>query len=154
MSFDLSLINAYLEKNYVPEKCQIFRSLKAKECICLDIEYNINTSTFQEEVFKLIDKNSYNDAEVYKRAFISKQTFSKIRKDSFYHPDKDTAIKICLGLKLSLNEAISLLEKAGYTLSFSIKRDLVFRYFLLNKEYDVLILNETLYKLDMPLLSV
>ena len=52
------------------------------------------------------------------------------------------------------DEAISLLEKAGYTLSFSIKRDLVFRYFLLNKEYDVLILNETLYKLDMPLLNI
>lgn len=151
---DLSLINAYIEDNYIPEKCKSFRSLKARECICLDSEYSINTSTFQEEVFKLIDKNNYNDAEVYKRAFISKQTFSKIRKDSFYHPDKDTAIKICLGLKLSLNDAIKLLEKAGYTLSFSIKRDLVFRYFLLNKEYDILILNETLYKLDMPLLSV
>lgn len=154
MSIDISLINAYIEKNYVPEKCKTLRGLKAKECICFANEYNVNASTFQEEVFKLIDKNNYNDADVYKRAFISKQTFSKIRKDRLYHPDKDTAIKICLGLKLSLNEAISLLEKAGYTLSFSIKRDLVFRYFLLNKEYDVLILNETLYKLDMPLLSV
>lgn len=154
MSINVSLLQKYIDDNYIEENNGKICRLKATSCFCLESKYDINTSTFQEEVFKIIDKNNYNDAQVYKRAYISKQTFSKIRKDNLYHPDKDTAIKICIGLKLNLDEAVNLLEKAGYTLSFSIKRDLVFRYYLLNNEYDILSLNETLYNLNMQLLKV
>jgi hypothetical protein len=38
---------------------------------------------------------------------------------------------------LNLDETLDLLGKAGYTLSKSIERDLVVRYFIEKKEYDI-----------------
>ena len=90
---------------------------------------------------------------MYKKAFITKQTFSKIRKDVNYHPDKDTAIKMCVGLELDEENTLKLLEKAGYTLSNSIKKDIVIRYFIRKKEFDIISINNALYDLNLDLIK-
>lgn len=69
------------------------------------------TDTWQESLFSIIDNKLLDEVEVYKRAGITKQVFSNIRKDSDYHPNKDTAISLCIGLKLNLDEAQDLLKK-------------------------------------------
>ena len=93
--------------------------------------------TWQQSLFDIISEKKLDEVEVYKNACLTKQTFSKIRNDSDYHPDKDTAIRVCLGLKLELDDALDLLSKAGYTLSKSLERDLVIRYFFENEIYDI-----------------
>ncbi len=114
------------------------------------------SSTWQQSVFSIIDKRyesnpvEWKDSKVYKRAMISKQTFSKIRNETNYHPDKETAVKMCFGLRLNIDETIDLLAKAGYTLSMSIKQDLVVRYFIDHKDYDVMNLNGMLYEFNLP----
>ena len=118
---------------------------------------NIDTrmdDTWQESVFNLIDKKEYSDPEVYKRASISKQTFSKIRCDVYYQPNKDTAIQMCIGLKLNLDETLDLMEKAGYTLSRSIKRDIVVKYFIKEKIYKMDELNIALYNMNLKLFPI
>lgn len=100
------------------------------------VEINLSSS-WQEALFALIDSKGLNDVDVYKNAGLTKQTFSKIRSNSEYHPDKDTAIRLCVGLQLNLDETLDLLGKAGYTLSLSIKRDLVVRYYIENHIYDI-----------------
>ena len=81
---------------------------------------------------------------------ITKQTFSKIRNETNYHPDKETAVKMCFGLKLNIDETVDLLAKAGYTLSMSIKQDLIIRYFIEHKAYDVIDLNNMFYSFNLP----
>ena len=70
------------------------------------------------------------NAEVYKNALISKQLFSKIKLNPDYHPDKATAMRLCIGAKLSLDETKDLLARAGYALSPCDKRDIIFRFFI------------------------
>lgn len=110
--------------------------------------------TWQQAVFRLIDAKGYTDPDVYKRASISKQTFSKIRCDINYQPNKDTAIQMCIGLKLNLDEALDLMGKAGYTLSTAIKRDLAVKYFIENNKYKMDELNIVLDGLKLKLFPI
>ena len=143
---DASIFGVFEESEIKFSTLEIPRSLKN---INDDIDY-----TWQQSVFRLIDKKEYTDPEVYKRASISKQTFSKIRCDVNYQPNKDTAIQMCIGLKLNLDETYDLMEKAGYTLSASIKRDLVVRYFIEEKIYKMDDLNIVLDGMHLKLFPI
>ena len=96
------------------------------------------SDTFQEYLFYLIETKGLSNAEVYKKAIISKQTFSKIKVNPQYHPDKSTAMRLCVGARLSLDETIDLLARAGYALSPCDKRDIIFSFFIENKVYDMI----------------
>ena len=144
-------IKQYIEANYIPGLKENVRCKKAPG-ICSSEAYGLYEDlpnlerrvrdnlddTWQTALFSIIDHKVLDAVEVYKRACLTKQTFSKIRNDAEYHPDKDTAVRLCIGLKLNLDESLDLLSKAGYTLSKSIERDLVVMYFIENKEYDII----------------
>ena len=108
--------------------------------------------TFQQMLFRLIDERGLKDSDVYNKASVDKRLFSKIRQDRNYHPSKATVILLCFGLELEIDTALDLLTKAGYTLSFSRVDDLIIRYFLEKKEYDVVTVNNCLYDHDQSLL--
>lgn len=114
----------------------------------------IVASSWQTIVLKYIDAKGYTDPEVYKRANISKQAFSKIRSDASYHPNKETAIQMCFGLKLNLEESLDLLDRAGYTLSSTSKRDLIIMSFIMNEKYDISELNDVLYSINLKLFPI
>ena len=109
--------------------------------------------TFQETMFYHIDSKHLDEVQVYKKACIDRKLFSKIRSNKDYKPNKKTAICICFGLKLNIDEALDLLEKAGYTLSKSSKFDMIVRYFLETEEYDIDMLNSILYDYKLSLLT-
>ena len=100
--------------------------------------------TFAQTVLEIIDARGLQDVEVYKRANLDRKVFSKLRTHSDYQPSRSTAISLALGLKLGVEEAYELLEKAGYTLSNASKADLIVKYFLTKGCYDIITLNETL----------
>ena len=127
-----------------------FLELESVSASSLDLSDYL-VPTWCSEVFWIIDENEYKDSEVYKRAGISKQTFSKLRQNINYEPKRDTAIQMCFGLMLNLDDALDLLKRAGYTLSFSSKRDLVVRYFLEHRLYDMGELNSVLYEMKLEL---
>lgn len=107
--------------------------------------------TWQQSVFHIIDKKEYKDSDVYKRAGISKQTFSKIRCNINYQPNKDTAIQMCIGLKLNLDETYDLMGKAGFTLSESIVKDLIVKFFIEKRRYIIWEINDVLYKYNLKM---
>ena len=166
----LQKVKSYINDNYVEEEYvesedsiaalfgvdkslkedfSVFKTPKSLKGLNDDLD-----KTWQQTVFKIIDTKEYSDPEVYKRASISKQTFSKIRSSENYQPNKDTAIQMCFGLKLNLDESIDLMAKAGYILSSSIKRDLVVRYFIQERIYSIDDMNGILEELDMKLFPI
>lgn len=108
---------------------------------------------FSETLLKLIDKAGKKDSEIYKIANLSKQHFSKIRNNPDYKPTKQTAIALALALELDLEQTKDLIGRAGYALSNSSKFDLIIRYFIEQKNYNVVEINIALYEFDQSLLG-
>lgn len=108
--------------------------------------------SFADNLFKIIDDKGLKDSTVYKKADIDRRLFSKIRSDSSYHPSKETAIKLCLALELGIAETERLLETAGYCLSMSSTSDLIIRYCIEQKEFNLISVNEALYYFSEPIL--
>ena len=104
------------------------------------------SDTFSEYLLYLIKQKGLSNAEVYKRAVITKKTFSKIKNDSTYHPNKMTAMRLCVGAKLDIKETKDLLARAGYALSPCDKTDVIFSYFIEMGKYDMIELDIQLEK--------
>ena len=108
---------------------------------------------FTETLLKLIDDSGKKDSEVYKKALLSKQHFSKIRNNPDYRPTKPTAIALALALELNLDQTRDLIGRAGYALTNSSKFDLIIQYHIENKKYNVVEINTVLYEFDQSLLG-
>ena len=90
---------------------------------------------------------------IYKRANLSKQHFSKIRNNPHYKPTKPTAIALAIALELDLADTRDLIGRAGFALTNSSKLDLIVRYFIENRNYNILEINMALYEFDQSLLG-
>ncbi len=108
---------------------------------------------FTETLLKLIDQSGKKDSEIYKKALLTKQHFSKIRNNPNYKPTKPTAIALALALELDLEATKDLIGRAGYALTNSSKFDLIIRYFIEQGNFNVVEINIALYEFDQPLLG-
>lgn len=108
------------------------------------------SDTFSQYLMYLIREKKMENAEVYKRAIVDKKIFSKIKNNADYHPQKITALCLCVGAKLNLDEAKELLARAGYALSPCDKMDIIFTYFIENKIYDMIELDIQLEEHGLP----
>lgn len=105
--------------------------------------------TFQEKLFEIIDERGLSAPKVY-NGYVSRQVFSKIQCDKDYHPNKYTAIALCLALKLNVDETLDLIGRAGWTLSSSSKADIVIKGCIINKEYNKVKINCILFDYGCP----
>ena len=110
-------------------------------------------SPFSTTLLALIDARGMTDAEVYHRANISRQLFSKIRGNESYRPSKQTVVALAIALELDMSATQDLLARAGFTLSKSSKFDVIVRFFIERGIYDLFQLNEVLFAYDLPLVG-
>ena len=108
------------------------------------------SDTYSEYLMYLIQERHMENAEVWKRAIVDKKIFSKIKNNANYHPNKLTALCLCVGAKLNLDESKDLLARAGYALSPCDKTDIIFSYFIENEIYDMIELDIQLEEHGLP----
>ena len=143
-----------LEERMVAEDCATCYSMPmASKAMSLEDMLKQADAGFTETLLKLIDDSGKKDSEIYKKALLSKQHFSKIRNNPNYKPTKPTAIALALALELNLEETKDLIGRAGYALTNSSKFDLIIRYFIEQGNYNVVEINIALYEFDQALLG-
>lgn len=95
------------------------------------------TKSFRELLFSFIDRSGLKDSDVYRKAGIDRRLFSKVRCNENYVLCKENILKLCVSLRLNLSDTSKLLESAGYSLSTTNNYDLILRYCIINKIYDI-----------------
>ncbi|MBQ0018472.1 MAG: macro domain-containing protein [Clostridiales bacterium] len=108
--------------------------------------------SFLETLMEYIIRSELKNSQIYNRANISKQVFSKTISGQS-KPTKQTICALAIALELSLDETEELLMKAGYAFSDAIVGDLIVRYFIETKHYDIFDLNIALFDYDQPTLN-
>lgn len=148
--FDKCNVKSTCEFNEVPEVPEVnYDFLEENESELKERMLHMS-DTFQEYLMYLIDEKQLTNAEVYKRAIVTKQLFSKIKLNSNYHPDKTTAMRLCVGAKLNLDETKDLLARAGYALSPCDKRDIIFSFFIEHEVFDMIEIDIALEEHGLP----
>ena len=118
------------------------------------IRSNKQEVTFSDYLMKLIDRRGMTNAQVYKKANVSKSVFHTIWSNKHQIPKKNTVLAFAIALELDLKETNELLKKAGYAFSNAIVFDVLIQYFITHKIYDVFKINEILYDYNQPLLGM
>ena len=109
--------------------------------------------TFSDYLLDLIEERGGKASDVYKRAEVSKQLFSKIISNKDYQPKKNTVLQLAIGMQLDLAQTRALLNRAGYALTRSSKTDLVVQYYIEREIYSVPFINIALDDCGLPPLN-
>jgi hypothetical protein len=161
---------AYLDAHYRPPAMEPVSACQVAECTPMAAGYvrqkkraaapmdlaerlKQTDSGFSETLLRLIDASGRKDSEIYSRANLSRQHFSKIRNNPGYRPTKTTALALAVALELDLAGTRDLIGRAGYALTGSSKLDVIVMYFIEQSCYDLNIINEALYEYDQSLLG-
>ena len=114
------------------------------------IEYS---STFPMVLQKLIDKKGFKKyKEIYDKISMKQDTFSSILRGKYPVVKRENVLRLCVGLKLTIDEAEELMESAGYLFSRSIMTDVVVKGFLLHQCYDTFAIDDELCENNAPVL--
>lgn len=112
----------------------------------------IHKYSFAGYLQQLINKKGMKNSEVYATANITKQYFSKLINGKV-NPSKEKVIALAIGLHLNMDETKDILKIAGYSFSPFSQTDTVVKYFINNKDYNVIKLDILLYDFGLDPIS-
>ncbi|GHV84023.1 hypothetical protein AGMMS50212_13630 [Spirochaetia bacterium] len=101
------------------------------------VELKRSKTTFSVLLDKLREERGLTAPQLYERAWIDRRLYSKIIGKRRYHPEKTTIIQFGIALKLNESGMADLLESAGYVLNDSSIVDLIIKFCIENKVYDI-----------------
>lgn len=118
------------------------------------IEEQQNNNKFQKLLLDYIDKTGKKDSDIYNKALIDRRLFSKIRSDENYHPSKETVISLGIALELPISDFEELLISASYSLPKNNVFDLIIRFCVTERIYNIYEINILLDEYKCNLLSI
>lgn len=124
-----------------------------KASIDKDAINNKPTNNFYEDLIDLTEEKSISLKELYKKANIDEAELEKIESNNEYYPSKNILLSFVIAFKFSLKEMETLLEKYGYKISYDKRYDLIIKYFVENRRYDIFEINTVLFAYKENLLG-
>lgn len=160
-------INEYIDDHYVEEHTDLrlenVRALRAMAPDCMpvgaidpaELEKAVGKldESFAQMLLRLIDARGMTASECYHRANIDRRLFSKIINKEDSRPKKMNVLALAVALRLSLEETQEFLMKAGYTLSHSVKSDVIVEFFITHGIYDVDEINVALFNFKQGMMG-
>ena len=127
------------EPRYVSDDIRLGEFLRASSI-------SVNKNKYQKNINEALrafceKKGRFKNADIYRNADISKQTFYDLLK---LPPSKETLIKVAFVLEVTLKKAKELLESADYSFRDYSNRDLVFQFCFKRGIFDFIEINELL----------
>lgn len=101
-------------------------------------KFKKTTPDIYPHLIKYCKRMGMDETELYKKAMLTKGTFSKIRsmRDSGYKPSKSTILCLCLVLHLSVQEVEEMLKVVGLALSDDMIVDKAVSWSIEHNSYD------------------
>lgn len=143
----------FSRKKSTPDIRDLSYSANSKLDFAINKKLESKGETFSEMLNRLISESGKKNSDIYKRANIKRQFFSKIMRNEEYQPNKQIVLAFALALRLEFEKTRELLASAGYILSRAKEFDLIIAACLENKFYDVDRINEILNERGLPLLG-
>mgnify|MGYP003303690905 CR=1 FL=1 len=108
-------------------------------------EQVVHAETFARVLLRHVSSRCEGKASVcYARAGLSRQLYSKIISNPELGVKKRTVMQLCIGLKLSIEEANAFMAVAGYCFSKSNFEDMAFQWCIENGVYNIFDVNDLL----------
>ena len=95
------------------------------------------TKNFQDTLQSLIAERNLPNADIWKKADMDRKFFSKIISTKDYVPKKKPVMALGLALELPLEDFERFLATAGYAFMPSDRFDLIIKYCVMNKIYNI-----------------
>ena len=149
-------VNVTLKNDFTDESENVTKSgkkLGSDNKVTLDQLMNDIGDSFQDKLFSYFDESGMTDVEVFKKAYIDRKLFSKIRSNPMYHPRKQTVLALAIALQLNIEQTVDLLTSAEYALSPGSKGDLIVKYFIEHEIFDIMTINFALDEYGQPILG-
>lgn len=116
------------------------------------VQKHTSDNTFDSTVRSVMERHGMNPPDVYKNAMMSRQDFSRATEIGNTSVTRRLVWQIIVGLHCDPKEADQVLFSAGY-IRRRTKFDLTMQYFIEHKNYDIMAINDVLYKLKLKLFS-
>ena len=101
---------------------------------------------FANELNRWLERKGLDAVSVYKGAGVTKQVWAKLRSVAERRrPNKDTAMALAVGFKMTPSEADEFLASVGYAFSPSSRRDVIVRFYLAQSDWDIFGINTALF---------
>ena len=109
------------------------------------IKQALSKQSFSDLVVEYMIKKEMTPKEVYTNANLSRQDFSRITSPG-KGVKRPTVFSVAIGLRLNWEDTERLLNSAGYAFRSSSLFDLIIKFCIINKQYEVETINELLYE--------
>lgn len=110
-------------------------------------------STFPMVLQKLIDIKGFKKyKEIYDKISMKQDTFSSILRGKYTEVKRENVLRLCVGLKLSIDEAEELMKSAGLCFRNGEMLDIVVKANIVNNCYDTFYIDSELCENNAPTL--
>ncbi len=122
-----------------------------------ELNFLLDGKAADETLFDLVEahlkEKGLKPSEVYRKAQISKQDFSRYVRPNAESISRTMVFNLAIGLRLDFKETKRLLKSAGFGFNSKSKFDIIVMYCIKRELYDVTLINMLLDEFKQPLLK-